>query len=381
MSSQDKHNAQTVEVDGVPRFGTAQVGAELRAVRERVGWKLSEVAAELRIREPYLDAIERGDLAALPGPAYQIGFVRTYAQALGLDGEEILRRFRAEGAGSVSKPELSFLAPVPDRAVPTGAIVLVGVVVLLVGYGLWFLHTENERSLAASIPSVPAQLAPLAVPPAPPSPAVVKPPAPVMAQTTFQKTPPAPVPASSAASAPMVAGAPAPTQAGQVAATTASQSPGTPAAQNPGAPSQALNAVPTTAMPTTAATKATAGKVIMATADSWVEVKDATGNILFSKLMHSGDSWPVPDMPGLTMTSGNAGGTEIADNGTVGAPLGAAGAVVHNYALTTPAVAATASTPASTPAAAGPGPTAATPAPPGPIAPESTNSSPAKGPN
>ena len=150
--------------------GAAQVGAGLREVRERLGWKLPDVADALRIRLPYLEAIERGELAALPGSAYQTGFVRSYAQILGLDPEEILRRFRAEGGiETAAKAELSFLAPVPDRAVPTGAIVLVGVVLLLVGYGLWYRHTEHERRLAQSVPQVPAELAPLAVPPKPPA--------------------------------------------------------------------------------------------------------------------------------------------------------------------------------------------------------------------
>ena len=40
-----------------------------------------------------------------------------------------------------------------------------------------------------------------------------------------------------------------------------------------------------------------AGKMIVATADDWVEVRDATGNILFSKVLHAGQSWPVPDEP------------------------------------------------------------------------------------
>ena len=137
-------------MDGQP-LGPARLGGELRAVRERLGWSLAEVANGLRIRLPYLEAIERGELAALPGPAYQAGFLRTYAQALGLDPEEILRRFRAEGMSVAPKSELSFLAPVPDRAVPTGAIVLVGVVLLLVGYGLWFRHTEHERRLVAAV--------------------------------------------------------------------------------------------------------------------------------------------------------------------------------------------------------------------------------------
>jgi cytoskeleton protein RodZ len=76
---------------------------------------------------------------------------------------------------------------------------------------------------------------------------------------------------------------------------------------------------------------------VVAVADSWVEVQDATGNILFSKVMHTGDSWPVPDEPGLTLTAGNAGGTEIATNGKPGAALGSLGVVLHNYPLTPPA--------------------------------------------
>lgn len=77
--------------------------------------------------------------------------------------------------------------------------------------------------------------------------------------------------------------------------------------------------------------------VITATQDAWVQVEDSTGNILFSKVLHAGDSWPVPQESGLTMTTGNAGGTEIVTNGTAGAPLGAVGVVLHNYALTPPA--------------------------------------------
>jgi cytoskeleton protein RodZ len=200
--------------------------------------------------------------------------------------------------GSLPKAELKFLAPVPDRGVPTGAIALLGVLLVLVGYGLWYLHTEKERRLAAAIPSVPVELAPLAVPPKPPTP----PPVPV--QAAAQKPAPAPVAANAAAPA--------------LSAATL----GTSSAPQPAAAPVATGDT---------------GQMIVATGDSWVEVNDATGNILFSKVLHAGDSWPVPDEAGLTMTAGNAGGTEIAINGKAGAPLGAMGAVLHNYALTPPA--------------------------------------------
>src|SRR5271157_1327051 len=84
-------------MDSEPSSRVARAGAGLREVRERLGWKLPDVAEALRIRLEYLTAIEQGDLSPLPGPAYRVGFIRAYAQILGLDGEEILRRFREAG--------------------------------------------------------------------------------------------------------------------------------------------------------------------------------------------------------------------------------------------------------------------------------------------
>jgi cytoskeleton protein RodZ len=293
----------------------SRVGDELREVRERLRWQLSDIAGELRIKEIYLAAIEHGDLEALPGPAYQVGFVRTYARALGLDGDEILRRFRAEGASAGKTPELSFPAPVPDRAVPSGAIVLLGVTVLLIGYGFWFFHTERERRLAASVPPVPATLAPFAAESAEKK---LPPTKPEKALTAASKTPGLAGPPASPAVPPASPVVPAP----------ASVPSGTVTSVSPPVPSQ------TAAPPAPAPAP---GEVILATADSWVEVKDASGAVLFNRLMHSGDRWPVPNQPGLTMTVGNAGGTEISDNGAGGQPLGPTGAVIPKFALTSPA--------------------------------------------
>ncbi len=366
------HGEHTTVMDGAGEAkpsGAARVGGELRAVRERLGWRLSDVAAELRIRLPYLEAIERGELSALPGAAYQTGFVRTYSQALGLDGDEILRRFRAEGTGFVPKAELTFLAPVPDRAVPTGAIVLLGVVLVLVGYGLWYRHTEQEARLAAEIPSVPTELAPLAVPPKPPAPVV---PAaqpkiltPAQASIPPASMAPASIPPASVAPASAASASPAPASVAPAVAAPAGTKPpiqtATTAMVQPPPPAPAPPAAQTASAQAAAAEAATAqgataqpavnqiqpsSVTIMATGDSWVQVTDPKGNILFSKTLHAGDSWPVPDLPGLVMTAGNAGNTLIADNGKTGSPVGAAGTVLRNYSLTPPAPSST--SPAST---------------------------------
>lgn len=303
----DELNGTEVMEDGLGS-GTQSVGAGLREMRERLGWKLPDVAETLRIRPEFLEAIEAGNLAALPGPAYRSGFVRSYARTLGLDPDEILRRFRAEGGlPDPAKTETRFITTVPDSGVPKGAAVAVGIVLLLAGYGVWYHYSGTQRRLAEQVPAVPAQLAPLATPPklevAPITPA------------------PAPVPAAAPAAPP--------------------------APETAAAPAAVPGTVPPAATPATPAPGA--GMVISATQDAWIEVHDPAGNILFSKVLHPGESWPVPQESGLTLTTGNAGGTVITNNGVTGAPLGAPSAVLHNYQLTPPAAG---TTPASSPAAA-----------------------------
>lgn len=331
--------------------GTQAVGAGLREMRERLGWKLPEIAQSLRIRPEFLEAIEAGNLAALPGIAYRSGFVRSYARALGLDPEEILRRFRAAGdLPETVQTETRFIAPVPDSGVPRGAVVLVGALLLLGGYGLWYHYSATQRRLAEQVPAVPAQLAPLATPPK------VSPVIPAPATSAAKPQAPASSAAAATPSAAASAIPPAGAQAGSTAASTstAAPAPGTAspaAAPADGVPAPAVPAgSPAPSVPTPGA-----GMVIKATQDAWIEVRDPAGNILFSKVLHPGESWPVPQESGLTLTTGNAGGTVIVTNGNAGPPLGAPSAVLRHYQLTPPAPAKpTAPRAGSTPSASAP---------------------------
>ena len=65
------------------------VGELMRLTRERLGHELQSVANQLRIRLSYLEAIEEGRFRDLPGTTYAVGFVRSYADYLGLDGADI----------------------------------------------------------------------------------------------------------------------------------------------------------------------------------------------------------------------------------------------------------------------------------------------------
>lgn len=72
----------------------AQVGQQLRDARIARGEALREIAAYLRIRQDYLEALEAGDMSLLPGRPYVLGFLRSYAGHLALNGDLLVTRLK-----------------------------------------------------------------------------------------------------------------------------------------------------------------------------------------------------------------------------------------------------------------------------------------------
>ena len=72
------------------------LGAYLRAVRESRGLSIAELAAVTRIRRAHLQALEERNRSALPSRPFAIGYVRSYAKALGVDGESAVQRFKTD---------------------------------------------------------------------------------------------------------------------------------------------------------------------------------------------------------------------------------------------------------------------------------------------
>lgn len=130
----------------------------LRRTREMYGEDLGEIAEALRIRHAYLSAIEQGAFDELPGPTYAVGFVRSYAAFLGLDADEVVRRFKDDVAGLERTQELHFPEPVNEGKVPGGALVLIALVLLVGAYGGWYVLTSPGASLSEMVPPVPERL-------------------------------------------------------------------------------------------------------------------------------------------------------------------------------------------------------------------------------
>jgi cytoskeleton protein RodZ len=136
------------------------IGEHLQERREDLGLDLDEIGAMLRIKPSYLAALEQGRTQDLPGPTYAIGFVRAYAEFLGLDAEPVLARFKAEASGVTARPDLALPVPLGERSLPGGALVLVALILALCGYGIWYYLSTDERNRPERVAAVPASLQP-----------------------------------------------------------------------------------------------------------------------------------------------------------------------------------------------------------------------------
>jgi len=125
------------------------IGTTLREARMRARIDISEIEAETKIRAKYLRALENEEWDLLPGPTYVKSFLRTYADALGLDGKLLIEEYKLRHE-RLSDVELQPIAPPgrrersrrPRALIPRGWLVAVVVVGLLVG--LWVIGNGND---------------------------------------------------------------------------------------------------------------------------------------------------------------------------------------------------------------------------------------------
>lgn len=87
---------QTLQLDRQQAETLTELGARLAQARQERGITLEQISAETRIPVRQLQAIEQGNLQHLPEPVYIQGFLRRYADAIGLDGQLFAYAFPAE---------------------------------------------------------------------------------------------------------------------------------------------------------------------------------------------------------------------------------------------------------------------------------------------
>ncbi|MDE2228121.1 MAG: helix-turn-helix domain-containing protein [Alphaproteobacteria bacterium] len=313
----------------------------LRETRESYGGDIERIANALRIRAQYLLAIEEGRYDRLPAPVYALGFVRAYAVHLGLDGEEAVRRFKQEASGFEISRDLVFPVPLGERGIPRGSILAAAVLLLLAAYGAWYYLSSGGRVRPERVSPVPAALLPPAPLPAL-STARQAPTAATGQVNATPSTPPPPRATPPAAISTPATGSAAPPASGATTGTKPSTSPNGGAAPvlipPPGMASPPPSPRTEVAPPTQTATlppsesgvavapgpgnahvfgviDAPVRIVIRAKADCWVRVRDNGGTTVFQRLLKAGDTFRVPDRPGLDLFVGNASGLTVVVDG------------------------------------------------------------------
>ena len=91
--------------------GGAPIGAVLEKTRRELGLSLRDVEDATKIRTRYLEGLEREDFSVLPDAVYVQGFLKTYANFLGLNGDEMARDLRNRRSPRRDRQQLAYELP------------------------------------------------------------------------------------------------------------------------------------------------------------------------------------------------------------------------------------------------------------------------------
>lgn len=299
-----------------------KLGDRLLVARRRLNLEIEPVAAELRIKPHYLRALENSAYGEMPSVAHGKGFLRTYAQYLGLAAEldHLQELYQRETVGEQT-PVLSLPQPLPEGSLPSARMMGGALVAAILLYVIWYsLHDTATAPVIA--PPPPAVATPVVTPePAVAPPPVETPTAPAEeAQPVSPVAPPFPVPGAAPAAAP----APVNSPVNPPAVETVKPAPATPPQAQEKMPAAPVSHV-----------------VVRAVAPAWIQVYDPSGGTVYAKLLSAGQEYQVPDQPGLKLMTGNGAGVVLVRDGVAGKPLGRAAEVVRNVRLSAPTAKAT----------------------------------------
>jgi cytoskeleton protein RodZ len=259
---------------------------------------------------------------------------------------------------------------VPESKIPSGAVLLISVLLIVLAYGGWYYLSSGDDDMDGHVLDLPDSLEPLAssgedeplpdeldstrnilLSPAEPlvadegEPDAQVPQEPGEDEPSAQapQEPDAPAsiggavsaefeaePAAGASLVGVVSEAPSTTPEASTAPFVAAATSGIPAAPAP----DALLPDDDSRQPRVYGVENETARIILrARLDSWVQVYAADESLILTRVLQPGDSYRVPDLAGLTLVTGNAGGLEIEVDGATVPPLGPVGAIRRGIAL------------------------------------------------
>jgi cytoskeleton protein RodZ len=261
------------------------VGEILMRTRCHYNLSLRDVEAALRIRAVHLTAIEEGRVDHLPGRAYAIGFVRTYAEYLSLDGEKIVHLFKKQLVGGVSKPEISMPVSASETKIPSRYVIAASCLALVaLMSGLFMLSPGKDTHPIQDVPPLKTAARDM----------------PMMNQF--------------------------PDLDNMAVLLTQIE---------PASGSFFSRSLTNNNLESSASVMASQESEITITAreDAWLEIRDNEKKVLISRVLKPGETYIVPEGIGMVMDTGNIGVLDFAINNVQMPPLGAPGDIRRNVDL------------------------------------------------
>jgi cytoskeleton protein RodZ len=258
-----------------------RLGAMLGEARTAAGIDLADISRDSRIPLRHLRAIEADSHDALPALPYTIGFVKSFARAVGKDPEAAAAQFRAETTKTPIVPMIAAIEPLDERRLPPRGLMTLSIVGVLVIVGVVVAYSAGmfDRARPAAVAAISAPATDAAVGGA--------------------STPGVSATTNNAA----MSGNPAVSPATEIATS---------------APSEPIAPAP----PSTAVVAA--GPVtITPTEDVWVKIYDrATNSTVKIGILPANVAYAVPATPGLLLWTGKAGMLKVSVGGRAIPPLG-----------------------------------------------------------
>lgn len=288
------------------------IGGFLKQKRLEHSYELQDVSDVINIRAVQLKAIEEGDLSNLPGMVYAIGFVRSYAEFLNLDSQDIVKKFKNEHDEISEKPDLTFPVPVSDAQTPDRRVLISSVIGVIVVLALWGIFSgDDDMAELAEIPELPVELVAeneasnLAL-----SQSLIA----SIEETTSIETEPK-------VDSPLL----------KPAKTTVENKPVEHIEKQVEKQTEKIVKAPPVVKKIA---KIKTRIVIKANKPSWIQIQDKNDKNIFKKVMRPGDEYRVPNKrQDLTLITANAGGLDIFVDGKKIAPLGKSGDIMRGVIL------------------------------------------------
>ncbi len=336
------------------------VGEILRRTRLHYGQSFDDVERALNIRAHQVEALESGSYEKLPGPVYISGFLKTYANYLGLDSHKIVALYRdqtksipAQQVKRFSQRSKLKKQPKSSKALPLGIVFIALVLIVGIATGWWLsnskLMTQNDNPVLD--PAIQTERVNTKnetqsetdndnlVPPAENTDQNSK-----QNNTRAEKADLTTIPtvqetlgraevlSNSVYTNENTQGDTAPSRLEARTALNSTENVSTAASTNTLDNNQ--SPINTNSSPTNI--KANEKGIILAiTQNTWVEIRDSTGQAIVSRVLQAGDKYFVPETPGLSMSLGNASGVEVEIDGRKLNTLGKSGEVKRGIELST----------------------------------------------